>query len=127
MLFNFINQKIVTFVVLVITFLLSAATSIPHENFNSGTLNVSSDCVSGNLEETVDVSNYTIINPSNLSFLDFGFPVAKISPDNEMSGTVNGALRVCKRILGGKLQDKEMVFSCEDNGTYFCSIVIQAL
>lgn len=115
-----------TLLILFATTCVTIATSTPHMSFVSGSFYIISDCIAGNLESTVDVSNYQIINPSGMSFLDFGFPVATITPDNEMIGPIGSVTRVCKKTFGGdSANDEDMIFTCYDNNQYACSILIQ--
>lgn len=55
------------------------------------------------------ISDYEIVNPSTLSFSDFGFPVDILTPTQEMTGTVGGATRTCRNTFGGKAADIEVL------------------
>jgi len=123
--FKLIVRDVFTLFVLIVTFLVSTATSYHRAHFDTGTFLITSDCVAGNLEETVEVSGFEIINPSTLSFLDFGFPVAIINPDVAMTGVVGSATRTCKRTYGGETPDRDLIFSCYDTNDFSCSILIQ--
>jgi len=130
MLFNFsINRPMIkevfSILILVLTFFVSAATSYDHVSLTSGKVYIISDCVSGNLEALVNVSNYQIDDSSGLTFLDFGFPLTTVNPDGENTGLVGGSLRTCKKSFGGNATDKDLIFACHDNGDYACSILIQ--
>lgn len=128
--FNFsINKPIIkealSILALVTTFFVSVATSYDHVSLTSGKVYIISDCISGNLEAYVNVSNYQIVDSSGLSFLDFGFPLSIVNPDGENTGLVNGNMRSCKKSFGGNTTDKDLIFACHDNGEYTCSILIQ--
>ena len=112
--------------VLLLTTLVAVVATSTQQDFNgSGTFEIQSDCVTPARSETITVSAGAVTAPGATSYTDFGFPQTTVSFSTEQSGPVGASLRVCTPTYGSTDQDAEAwIFSCADNGTPRCSILI---
>jgi hypothetical protein len=104
------------------------ATSVAKDNITYGSLNVTSDCVSPTLSRTVTVSSNQVTSPAGVSYTDFGFPQASVSLKNDVVGVVNSKNRVCQNTYGSTDTSADAwAYTCYDDGTYTCTILIEEL
>lgn len=100
------------------------ATSDGRNSVLGGVFFVSSNCVDPVREGAVTVSNNQVIGGAATSFLDFGFPSATVQRGSNVTGIVNGVERVCAPTYTDR-DNSAYIYSCADNGTQFCTILLQ--
>ena len=108
--------------VLLCTGWLSLATSYSMKELPSGAYLVRSDCVTPAIEQQVVVLARQIIEPSGVSFTDFGFPSTTVDSRAPISGMINGVQRDCTLAIGEQTIEPDGVFACFDNGEFACNI-----
>lgn len=95
-------------------------------NIDNSNLHIISDCVTPSVERDVQTSFGTII-AGGMDFTQFGFPQSTVHLGVDNSGPYNNGFttvsRTCKNTYGDPAYDK-FIFSCIDDGSYACSIVI---
>ncbi|MGE0527609.1 MAG: hypothetical protein AB7G93_05905 [Bdellovibrionales bacterium] len=101
------------------------ATSMPRSSITEGNYYVVSDCVVPTQELAVTTSAGQIVSPA-ITYSALGFPGNTVTLGNDVSGTINGRPRTCYHTYGST-EDRAQawVFSCFDDGTYTCSILIK--
>lgn len=108
---------------LVFTAWACLATSILGDSINDGAIYVNSDCTSPASEMSVTVSGGQIIAPGGVSYTDFGFPQSTVTLNAPVSGVVGSATRVCDDTYTDS-DDVHHIFTCKDDGSYACTILI---
>jgi hypothetical protein len=100
------------------------ATSKSTYDFLYGTYTLTSDCVQPTLEMRVTTSAGQISDPPATSFTDFGFPNATVTLGSDVNGTVGGRARTCTMTYGDPSGTSNFIYSCFDDGTFACTILI---
>jgi hypothetical protein len=101
------------------------ATSQSTNTVEGNTFRVVSDCAGALQEIDVTTSAYTVISPGGVSWSSLGFPLSTVDMVNDVNGTYGAATRSCTITYGrGAVDADEIVYSCFDNGSYACSILI---
>ncbi len=121
-------KDLIAAVFLIFTVFCLLATSAPFGQLPvSGSHWIISDCVTPVTKTAITVVDGSITEPVGVSFMDFGFPAAKI--DATVSGIVNGKNRECLITYGDDGSEHDFsdhwLYSCFDNGDHVCSIYIK--
>lgn len=104
------------------------ATSVGKDSISYSRLNVTSDCVTPTLNRAVTTSSNQVSSPAGVSYTDFGFPLATVNLKEDVSGVVNAKNRVCQNTYGSTDHSADAwAYTCYDEGTYVCTILLEKL
>ena len=113
---------------LLLTLWSIVATSVGKDSISYSRLNVTSDCVTPTLNRTVTTSSNQVSSPAGVSYMDFGFPLATVNLKEDVSGVVNSKSRVCQNTYGSTDDSADAwAYSCYDDGTYACTILLEKI
>lgn len=102
------------------------ATSQSTDTVQGSNFTVVTDCAGGVQEVAVSTSAYSIVAPGGVSWSSLGFPLSTVDMVSDVNGTYGAATRSCTITYGrGAVDADEIVYSCSDNGSYACSILIR--
>jgi hypothetical protein len=120
-------QNIVAGAFMIVCLWSIVATSQSQKSIDKGDFYVISDCVTPTLESQVGTIGGQIVTPIGQSYTDYGFPQTNVNLQSPITGTVLGKMRSCYLTYGDKSNGETWIYSCFDNNTFTCSVMIKPL
>ena len=116
-------KKVFSAFCLIVTAWACLATSVARESVDSGSFYINSDCTTPPSEMAIAVTANQITAPGGVNYTNFGFPQNIVALGTPVVGIVGLATRECVDTYSTTDGDR-YIFTCKDNGTYACTIML---